>query len=94
MYMQDDIVPDAGQRQLIELDSSSSSVSHSDQEGEDGFSPNCDATTLHQLLTESEGNDANSLRDYSPFPSQIFALLFMLVHSPRPIVSSCCLDIA
>ena len=43
--MQDDIAPDAGQRQLIELDSLSSSVSHSDQEGEDGYSPNCDATT-------------------------------------------------
>ena len=26
-------------------------------------------------------------RDFSPFPSKIFALLYFMLHSPRPMVS-------
>ena len=32
-------------------------------------------------------NESSQSQDYSPFPSAIYALLFMLINSPRPIVS-------
>ena len=43
-------------------------------------------TALQELFTQRQMNDSN-MSDYSPFPSKIFALMFMLANSPRPIVS-------
>ena len=39
-----------------------------------------DVTTL---MTQAE----NLQDDYYPFPSKLFALLYLLVNSPRPLVS-------
>ena len=43
-------------------------------------------TALEELFTLGHMNESN-IKDYFPFPSKIFALMFMLANSPRPIVS-------
>lgn len=45
-------------------------------------------THIHTILTDfSEMLQAEDFTDYSPFPSKCFALLHLLIHSPRPLVS-------
>ena len=41
---------------------------------------------IQDLLQEVNGTDMGD--DYYPFPSKLFFLLFLLIHSPRPIVCS------
>ena len=40
-----------------------------------------------EYILNSLDNDSTSNSSYYPFPSAVYALLFMLVNSPRPIVS-------
>ena len=45
-----------------------------------------DTTDLEDLFEEMDDKAGQSNGSYFPFPSKIFALLYLLVNSPHPMV--------
>ena len=57
------------------------SVSDEETQNDQEDITDCDDPTLEECFEDLESGN------YSPFPSKIFALLYLLVHSPQPVVS-------